>query len=432
MQGERETGSQATADNARSQLGTRGVVLIMALLTAFLLLTNYWTGLPSHTHPWGTDVISYQEMAAPAPGLPHIVIGSAYTQRFVPHYLVGLFNWATAIGIHPAYRILWALCFAGLIGVFARALLALRLSTIVFALSFALFVLNPYSLRESILTPGAVQDLTFVLGLGLVMWGLLDGTFALVLVGSAVAILSRQTELLVAPVAAYWVLRGPGWREQAVRVRRGRAIWVILLTALLYVATDLLTSSFTRRFQPRFPHDTILTLLVPTHGHPSTLASHLGRCAIALIMPAAVILAALIASRLRGRAERLPFEFYASLAIGMGVIIQPIGVSPSFPGFAHNEQRLVGIGLLPIVVAAAIALRHGQHQGALRFSRSRVWIVFAALMVASLHHIFTRVGPSSLSMFVALQMLAAAVVFVALVAPTPFPSRRSAPAHGHA
>ncbi|HEV2943958.1 MAG TPA: hypothetical protein VGX26_02440 [Solirubrobacteraceae bacterium] len=406
--------------------------MTIAFLTAFLLLTNYWTGLPSHTHPWGTDVISYQEMALPAPGLPHVVIGSAYTQRFVPHYLVGLFNWATASGIHAAYRILWALCFAGLIGVFARALLALRLTKVVFALSFALFLLNPYSLRESILTPGAVQDLTFVLGLGLIMWGLLDDAFALVLAGSAVAILSRQTALLVAPVAAYWVLRGPGWREQAVRLRRGRAIGVILLTAVLYVATDLLTSSFTRRFQPRFPRDTILSLLVPSHGHISTLASHLGRCAIALIIPTTVILAALLAARLRGsRAERLPFEFYASLLIGAAVIIQPIGVSPSFPGFAHNEQRLVGIGLLPIAVAAAIALRQGQRQGVLNLSPIRVGIALVALMVGSLHHIFTRVGPPSLSAFVALQIVVAAGVFVALVAPTNSSSRRSAPAQGH-
>lgn len=418
------------AENTRSQLEAR--MLIAGLFIAFLLLTNYWTGLPSHTHPWGTDVISYQEMAAAAPGLPHIAIGSAYTQRFVPHYLVGLFAWATAVGIHPAYRIIWALCFAGLIGAFVRVLLALRLSTVVFAISFALFVLDPYSLRESILTPGAVQDLSFVLGLGLLMWGLLDSSFALVLVGSVVAILSRQTELLVAPVAAYWVLRGLGWREQATGQRRRRAAAVILLTALLYIAIDLVTSSFTKRFEPSFPHDTILPLLVPSHAHLSTLASHLGRCAIPLIMPAAVILATLLATRLRGaRVWRLPFEFYASLAIGLAVIVQPIGVSPSFPGFAHNEQRLDGIGLLPIAIAAAIALREGQRRGTLDLSPTRVWIVLAALLVGSLHHIFTRIGPPNLTAFVALEILAAAVVFLALVAPARS-GPTSAPARGYA
>ncbi len=407
-------------------------LLIVASVTAFLLLTNYWTGLASHTHPWGTDVISYQAMAAAAPGLPHFPIGSAYTQRFAPHYLVGLLNWATGMGIHPTYRVVWALCFAGLIGVFVQALRSLRLSTFVFALSFSLFVLDPYSLRESILTPGAIQDLTFVLGLGLLMWGLLDDMLALVLVGTAVAVLSRQTELLVAPVAAYWVLRGPSWRERAAHVRCARAVGVLLLTALLYIAMDLVTSSFTKRFEPSFPRDTILSLIVPTHGNLSTLASHLGRCAVPLIVPAAVILAVLVAGRLRNQPTvRLPFEFYASLAIAAAVIVQPIGVSPSFPGFAHNEQRLVGIGLLPVAVAGAVALREGQLQGVLDLSRPTVCVVLAAMALGSLHHIFTRIGPPSLSAFVALQILAAAVVFIALVVPVRRTQRRGSPvSHG--
>jgi hypothetical protein len=394
--------------------GWAGAALALVAIPAFLVLTNYWTG---QVHPWGGDVLSYQAIAEAAPGLPHLALGSAYTQRFVPNYLVGLFVWSTGLGMHAGYRLVWALALVALVVAFARGLLAARTSQAVFVIAFALFACNPYSLRESILVPGSVEDLTFVVGLGVLMWGLLDRSFALVLLGSAVAILSRQSELVVAPVAAFWVLRGPGWREQEDAVRRLRAIAVLALTAVLYAGVDLLTWSFSTRFEPSFPHDTILPLLVPTGGHLSTLASHLGRCLIPLLVPAAVLLGALVTGRSRDRRARLPFEFYASLAIAAAVIVQPLGVSPAFPGFAHNEQRLVGIGLLPLAVAAAIALQCRTVARERLQDRFTFSLVLGALLVGSLHHIFTRIGPLDLEGFVALQLLAALIVFGALAIP---------------
>jgi hypothetical protein len=94
-------------------------------------------------------------------------------------------------------------------------------------------------------------------------------------------------------------------------------------------------------------------------------------------------------------------------------------VSPAFPGFAHNEQRLVGIGLLPLAVAAAIALQCRTVARERLNDRFTFSLVLGALLVGSLHHIFTRVGPPDLAGFVALQMLAALIIFGALAIPIP-------------
>jgi hypothetical protein len=135
-------------------------------------------------------------------------------------------------------------------------------------------------------------------------------------------------------------------------------------------------------------------------------------------MPAAVLMATLIVAKLRNRAAGgLPFEFYGCLAVAAAVIIQPLGVSPTFPGFAHNEQRLVGIGLLPLVLAAAVALRYAQMNGRLALGRQGLAIVIAFLAIGSLHHIYTVIGPPNLKDFVALELVAAGIVGAVILSP---------------
>jgi hypothetical protein len=98
-------------------------------------------------------------------------------------------------------------------------------------------------------------------------------------------------------------------------------------------------------------------------------------------------------------------------------MIQPLGVSPTFPGFAHNEQRLVGIGLLPLVLAAAVALRYAQVNGRLALGRQGLAIAIASLALGSLHHIYTVAGPPNLKDFVALELVAAGVVGAVILSP---------------
>ena len=57
---------------------------------------------------------------------------------------------------------------------------------------------------------------------------------------------------------------------------------------------------------------------------------------------------------------RPPVEFWCAVLIGASIIAQPLIISPHFPGFEANEQRLSALGLLPLCVALAYLLRDAE------------------------------------------------------------------------
>jgi hypothetical protein len=102
-------------------------------------------------------------------------------------------------------------------------------------------------------------------------------------------------------------------------------------------------------------------------------------------------------------------------------------ISPSFPGFDGNEPRISALGLIPFVVALAVVLPAGLDGPVVGRPRPR-WLVpvlLALLAVASLHHIYTSVGPRSTGQFLAVQVVVA-VVAAALVARRTVRTRRPA------
>ena len=115
------------------------------------------------------------------------------------------------------------------------------------------------------------------------------------------------------------------------------------------------------------------------------------------------------------RAFRPPGEFWCAVLIGASIIAQPLVISPHFPGFEANEQRLTALGLFPLCVALAYLLRDA---GA-SLRDAPPWAVLSgalALLAGSLHDRFTVVGPHSNGQFVALELLAAAVLGASLAA----------------
>jgi hypothetical protein len=99
--------------------------------------------------------------------------------------------------------------------------------------------------------------------------------------------------------------------------------------------------------------------------------------------------------------------------IGASIIVQPLIISPHFPGFEANEQRLTALGLFPLCVALAYLLRD------LEPRTVPAWALAAgatALMAASLHDRFTIIGPQTNGQFVALELLAAVALGATMAA----------------
>jgi hypothetical protein len=382
---------------------------VLAVL-AFLAITQRWTA----PRVWGNDAVSYSMMSSAAPGLPGAdTVGSAYAGRFFPHYLVGLMH-ELGLGLHTAY---WVVGIAGVIAlalVFAAILRTLDVPLAVALLVLLAFVAAPYSTpRETLLAPGLLQDLVFVLGLGVCVLGLVRLSFPVVLGGVLLALAGRQTALLVVPVVAAWLLLDEPWRAASPLPRRRVQVAVVVVAGVaLYGVILAITSAFSYHFAPDGFDDTLL-------GSPPSakdFVSHVGRTLVPAVVPGAVLLAtAFLLWRDGLGPERLPRRIWLLLALWGVVLVQPLIISPDFPGFEFNEQRLAGIGLLPLYVAVAILLREAVEVGAVRMPRAWVCGAAVAVAVASLSHVYSSVGPRSLPQFLVLQVLAAAVLAGLLV-----------------
>ena len=347
-----------------------------------------------------SDVQSYLPMAEAAPDRPDEEIGSAYTGRFFTHWTVGMLREATGASLETSYLIAWALVSSLLLLVLHALLRGLGLPLWTYVLCAGLFLANPYAIRQEVLETGRVQDLVCVLGVAIVLLGLVRVKPALVLLGLAVGVCGRQTALLVAPVAAGWIFWAEEWKRLPEARRAALAVACVALVAALYAAVKAITEPFTTDFEPHFPEDTLLDRL--DTGSASDVAKHVLRTFIPLLVPAGVVVA-LLSLRGRGRVPRLAL---GAALVAAAIIVQPLVIDPDFPGFESNEQRLAGLGLLPVAFAIAVLARDMRPREDLS---AAWWAALAVLLFAgSLHHVLTDFGPSSLGQFVALQAVVAA------------------------
>jgi hypothetical protein len=110
------------------------------------------------------------------------------------------------------------------------------------------------------------------------------------------------------------------------------------------------------------------------------LIAHVARCLVAIVVPGAALVTVLGILKMAGlRARNLPSNLWLCLLLSAAIVLQPLVINPEFPGFSFNEQRL------------------------------------AVLFIASLQHIYTVIGPSNTGQFVAIQLLAAALIASGLV-----------------
>ena len=378
---------------------------VLAML-AFLAATNHWYGWDQGIRATqALDTETYATIASAAPGFPDTEIGSAFTERFAVPWVLGSAGQLFGVGPHTPFRAMFALFVIVTLGLMVDICRRLGLSAPGTLLCVGLFALNPYVFRGDAIAPGPVDE-AFVIGTAIVIWGLVAVRFASVLAGAALSILGRQSALLAVPAAGVWLFAGTGWRTRPARQRLVTAVIPMAVVLVLYGAIKLAIPSFTYSFAPSIPSDTV----IPVIGHPgsaSALATHLARIAAPLVVWAAAVAGVLVGLWRVGGRLRPPVEFWCAILIGASIIVQPLIISPHFPGFEANEQRLTALGLFPLCVALAYLLRDARPRAA------PAWALAAgaaALMAASLHDKFTTIGPQTNGQFVALELLAAAVL----------------------
>jgi hypothetical protein len=387
------------------------MVLAASVLLGFLAATNRW-------RDWGAslslvqanDERDYRAIALAAPHLPSAKLQNQHAQRFVFHYLIGLLG--RPFSVDGVYAVATVATVIGLLAVLMCVLRSLRLSTPAAVVCLAVFILNAYSIRYYLIARGEITDLFFDLGVLVSLWGLFGRRYWLVLVGTIVAALARQTELPAAVILGVAVWFWPGRVAPARWTRLGRAGLVPVTALIIYVIEVHVARSFSYDTTPGFGSFTVWGELKALPSGAGTLAQHVLRSVNGLFGAGALLLAGLIALPAGRRWRSLPWEFWAGLAVSGAIAAQALGLSAGYA--AHNETRLSVLALGSLVCALAVLLEQLERRG--RALSARVAAVLTALLaVGSFHHLYTIVGTANVHQTVVLQALVAVGVLFILV-----------------
>jgi hypothetical protein len=133
-----------------------------------------------------TDTKSYMAIAAAAPSLPpaDAQLVTYHAQRFASPYLVGTIAHYSHLSAQQVFRGAVIAMIALIIWIAFRILCCLRVPEQAATLCLSLLILNPYMFRLYLAIPSLLDDLVFVLGLSLLVYGLLQGKLGLAVIAA--------------------------------------------------------------------------------------------------------------------------------------------------------------------------------------------------------------------------------------------------------
>jgi hypothetical protein len=403
----------STRDVAGASTGERTgpgwgpLVLGSSILLGFVAATNrwlHWNASLALVH--ANDEVDYRAIATAAPRWPDSKLQNQHAQRFVFHYLIGLLG--RVFGVDVVYGAVTLLAVIGLVAVLCWVMRALALSTGAALVCLAVFILNAYSIRYYLIARGEVTDLLFDLGVLISLSGLFSRRYALVLSGTIVAALARQTELPAAAVlgVVFWASASARYPPSA---RLARAGLVPLIALVIYVAEVHVARSFSYNATPGLKSFTVLGELEALPSGAGALAQHVLRSVNGLLGAGALLIAGVSATPALRRWRSLGPEFWGCLAVAAAIAVQALALGAGYA--EHNETRLSVLALGALVCALAVLLaqleRHGRRLGA-----GAVASLIGVLAVGSFHHLYTVVGTANAHQTVVLQLVVAVVVAI--------------------
>jgi hypothetical protein len=134
-----------------------------------------------------------------APNLPSENIPFHFSQRWIPHYLVGCLAFFGDMDLGFAYILSNGVVIASILLLAYNILLQVSKDETFGILFFLLFALSVFAFRLYIFVPGLFVDLVYVLGLALALKGCISTRFSLIVMGMLVATMGKQMSLLVLP-----------------------------------------------------------------------------------------------------------------------------------------------------------------------------------------------------------------------------------------
>jgi hypothetical protein len=363
-----------------------------------LALQRWWSWGDAIRARFAADTSSYERIARAAPSFPREHVLRPFAERFPAHWLVGSLADGLGLSLHGLYRFFDLLVLALMLAAVHLALRRLGLGAHAYALAMGAVAASAYPVHYLLAAPGMLSDGVFVLGLSAMLLGFVSGRFELALGGLVLGTLGRQSAVPVALAAALWVLAAPAWRRRRVVY----AATILLVPLGLWLALHFAVGSFADPQPGPFRDLTVL-------GYdPRGFADHLGRIALGILVPSALVAGAW--ARTRGRLPR-----GALLAAG-AVVAQTLVLGPT--SNSHNEPRLAGLAVPALAVAAGALLRRA------RLTRAELGVLGLAVLAGGLHPRYTHAGLGRTWQWVVLEAVSAALVVAVLARPAVRPAPR--------
>lgn len=355
------------------------------------------------------DSYHYLAMARAAPSLPQEKLTFHASQRLAIPYLLGMVNRVMPVEMHRLFQIAVVLTELAILLVLAGILKDLSVQRRQAHLVLAILALNPWAFRAYLTFPEMIADVGFVLGLAIMLRGLVKGGGATVFAGQLMASLSRQTGLLLVPMAVVWVWRDrKSWAGLIVPRRLALCLAMTVLAGGVYAATARVAAGFSDPNENGVHIYGIVTWLA-TEFDLLVLVQFLLRALAGAAIPVVFLLG--IAHRWKnhaGYSGRVPTLLLGTVCIWA----QPLLAGPAITG--GNGPRLLAMGLLPLCLALAITLRDAGVFTDASSRRRSSWIL-VLLALSSMHHLYViaRIpSPGQRALFAMTYALAGAGIFL--------------------
>lgn len=377
--------------NTPTQLFANSKMAQLAISLCFLLLliTNKWASFEEGATLLGqTDTLSFRTIAKAYPSFPSENIPFHHAQRFAIPFVLGGVSYVLQIELESVFKI-FSIVICGFIILLVHNIFThLRLTAPLYTLMMAMIIFNPYVFRYYLTVPFmAATDLVFVSGSCLMIFGLLKGKLWYLALGSAIAVMGRQTVVMLLPAVALWLNVGDVWRERSSYARWFSGILVVTIIVGYYLLSAAGVTGFS------YMQNDILLYVAGIFfffqgfslARLEVLVEFLLRGLTSSVVALSVLAMVYMAKRER-TVKNVPFGLL--LLMVLCIWVQPFLAGPDITG--NGIVRLFAHAYIPLVVALSVFLN--DHHALSGMQANRLMFLVLLLFIGSLHHRWTLFG----------------------------------------
>ncbi|MBF0521229.1 MAG: hypothetical protein HQK92_16075 [Nitrospirae bacterium] len=379
-----------------------------------VLITNRYVDFDNAIVNGFSDISYYTNIAKASPNLTKYFTSFHHAQRFFFPYIIGMISHTTGVPLYASFMIFTVTFLLATLYVMDRILIFYNLNAAGYALCMAMIIFNPYIFRLYLFSPGMITDLMFLFGTSVVILGLIKDSPLILLTGSVVAILARQTAVVFMPGFFIWLAVSEGFESKKFKNKFFIYALVSVVIVLLYKITGAVASMFGDKnvnLQHIYSLITYLMTLIPTLKGVEIIyffVNLIARDTFSLTLSAAVLVP--LAVFCRGDAK-LPEDFWLMILFALLIMFQPV-----MNGHPSDATRLVSYAVIPLVTAAAILSGHVPQLKLM--ANTRIFFLCLLCYISSFHHYYSLahlIIPSfSNNQFALLHYVVVAAIFALL------------------